>query len=79
MNPGKDWCEMSIIVEDEFYLLECQRHTAVRTEMINRISRFCTPSLNCILLGDTELNYNNNSYIFLAVQKFILDSKRFQS
>ena len=47
--------------------------------MINKISRFCTPNLNCILLGDTELSYNNNLDIFLAVQKFILDSKRFQS
>ena len=61
------------------YLLECQHHTAARTEMINRISRFCTPNLNCILLGDTELNYNNNSDIKLALQKFIFDSKCYKS
>ena len=30
-------------------------------------------------LHDNHLNHNSNSEIFLAVQKFILDSKRFQS
>ena len=73
------YCLCGSVETTKHYLLECQRHTAARTEMINKISRFCTPNLNCILLGDTELSYNNNLDIFLAVQKFILDSKRFQS
>ena len=61
------------------YLFECQRFSAARTEMINKISRYCMPSLNSLLFGDDHLNNNSNSEMFLAVQKFIIDSKRFQS
>ena len=61
------------------YLLECQRFSAARIEMMNKISRYCMPSLNSLLFGGDHLNQNSNSEIFLAVQKFIIDSKRFQS
>ena len=37
--------------------------------MINAISRYCTPSLNCLLFGDVHLNFNTNSVIFIAVKK----------
>ena len=38
--------------------------------MINKISRYCMPSLNSLLFGDDNLNHNSNSEFFLAVQKF---------
>ena len=44
--------------------------------MINKISRYYMPSLNSLLFGDDHLNHNSNSEIFLAIQKFIIDSKR---
>ena len=47
--------------------------------MLNEISRYCTPSLNVLLFGDEHLNYNNNLAIFIAVQKYIFESKRFKS
>ena len=35
--------------------------------------------LNCLLVGNNQLNLNSNIDIFLAVQKYIVASKRFQS
>ena len=71
-------CLCGTVETTKHYLLECQRFS---TEMINKISRYCMPSLNSLLFGDDHLNHNchSNSEIFLAVQKFIIDSKRFQS
>ena len=36
-------------------------------------------NLNCLLVGNNQLNLNSNIDIFLAVQKYIVASKRFQS
>ena len=73
------YCLCGSVQTTKHYLLECQSYSAARTEMINRISRYRMPNLNYLLFGDNHLNHNSNSDIFLAVQKFILDSKRFQS
>ena len=72
-------CLCGTVETTKYYLLECQRFSAARTEMINKISRYCIPSLNSLLFGDDHMNHNSNSEIFLAVQKFGIDSKRFQS
>ena len=48
--------------------------------MLNEISRYCTPSLNILLFGDEHLNHNNNFIaIFIAVQKYLFEGKRFKS
>ena len=47
--------------------------------MLNEISKYCTPSLDCLLFGDDHLNHRCNSDVFMAVQKFIFESKRFKS
>ena len=43
--------------------------------MINKISRYCMPSLNTcsLLFEDDHLNHNSDSEIFLAIQKLIID------
>ena len=51
------------------YLLECQSYSAARLEMINRISRYHMPNLNCLLFGDNHLNHNSNSEIFFCSAK----------
>ena len=61
------------------YLFECHRYRQIREEMRNVIVRYCTPSLNCLLFGDEHLNFNTNSVIIIAVQKYIADSKWFNS
>ena len=44
-----------------------------------RISRYFTPCFSCLLFGDEYLNHNYNLAIFIAVQKYIFESKRFKS
>ena len=46
---------------------------------VKRDIKGCTLSSDCLLFGEDHLNHNCNSDIFLAVQKFIFESKRFQS
>ena len=72
-------CQCGAIETTKHYLFECQRYRQIREEMINVISRYCTPSLKCLLYGDEHLSFNCNSVIFIAVQKYISDSKRFNS
>ena len=76
---SKTHCLCGTVETTKHFPLECQKFSAARTEIINKISRYCMSSLNSLLFGDDHLNHNNNSEIFLAVQKFIIDSKRFQS
>ena len=72
-------CQCGAIETTKHYLFECQRYRQIREEMINVISRYCTPSLKCLLYGDEHLSFNCNSVIFIAVQKYISDRKRFNS
>ena len=72
-------CQCGLVETTKHYLLHCQRYTQLRLVMRNEISRYCTPSLNCLLFGDEHLNYNCNMAIFTAVQKYIYDTKRFKS
>ena len=41
-------------------------------KMLNEISKYCTPSLDCLLFGDDHLIHSCNSDVFLAVQKLYL-------
>ena len=47
--------------------------------MINIVSVYCTPSLTVLLSGDSHLDNYANERIFLAVQRFIDDSRRFHA
>ena len=68
-------CLCGTVETTKHYLLNCHRFSATRIEMINKISRYCMPSLKSLLLGDDHLNHNStcNSEFFLAIQKFIID------
>ena len=73
------YCQCGSVETTKHYLFECQRYSQLRQEMLNEISKYCTPSLDCLLFGDDHLNYGCNSDVFMAVQKFIFESKRFKS
>ena len=45
--------------------------------MLAKVSVHCQPTTNTLLFGNTDLDYNQNCEVFLAVQKCIIDSKRF--
>ena len=72
-------CQCGSVETTKHHLFECQRYSQLRQEMLNEISKYCTPSLNCLLFGDDNLNHSCNSDVFLAVQKFIFESKPFKS
>ena len=72
------YCQCGSVETSKHYLFECQRYSQLRQETLNEISKYCTPSLDCLLFGDDHLNHSCNSDVFLAVQ-FIFESKRFKS
>ena len=66
-------------VEDTYhYLFVCNRFSNLRQELFNTVSMICQPTLNVLLFGNDELSMQQNSNIFLAVQNFVLKTKRFQ-
>ncbi|MCG8033229.1 MAG: hypothetical protein JAZ03_13755 [Candidatus Thiodiazotropha taylori] len=71
-------CTCGTAETTKHYLLECQRYNRIRIDMMAKATEHCQPTTNTLLFGHTELTYNQNCEIFLAVQKFITDSKRFK-
>ena len=50
----------------------------LRQELFDKVSHICQPTIDVFLNGSHELTYQENKQIFLAVQDFIVKSKRFQ-
>ena len=71
-------CTCGTTVTTRNYLFECQRYNRIRNDMLGKVSVHCQPTTNTLLFGNTELDYDQNSDIFLAVQKFIIENKRFK-
>ena len=46
--------------------------------MLNELTNYCQPDLNTVLFGIPESDFHTNYCIFVTVQKYILDSKRFE-
>ena len=66
-------------VEDTYhFLLTCNRFSNLRQELFNKVSTICRPTLNVLLYGNDELSMEQNKNIFLAVQNYLLKTKRFQ-
>ena len=72
-------CVCGSVESTKHYLFDCIRYQRIRANMINIASIYCTPSLNVLLSGDSHLDNYANERIFLAVQRFIDDSRRFHT
>ena len=46
--------------------------------MTDTVSLLCNPTLNTLLYGNNELTNEENEWVFLAVQEFLIKSKRFE-
>ena len=46
--------------------------------MLNELANYCQPDLNIVLFGMPESDFDTNYRIIVTVQKYILDSKRFE-
>ena len=70
-------CRCGNIKNSEHYLLQCRFYHQPRTELLQCLSQICYVSVDVLLFGDSSLSVEVNNRIFLSVQKFINDSKRF--
>ncbi|MES9993744.1 MAG: reverse transcriptase domain-containing protein, partial [Candidatus Thiodiazotropha sp.] len=70
-------CQCGSIENAQHYFFHCRYYQAQRTELLNSVSQYQTPSLRLLLYGDVSLSLQTNTVIFSKVHKFILDSKRF--
>ena len=46
---------------------------------MDKLSRYCDPTLNILLFGDTRSNDRINSAIFEVIQECIIHNKRFEN
>lgn len=69
-------CTCGSIESNDHYLLYCPNYNVIRSETINKLRD--PTNVNILLFGSPNLSDNDNKYIFYMVQKFIIDSKRFQ-
>ena len=46
--------------------------------MLNELANYCVPDLNTVLFGIPAFDFHTNQRIIVTVQKYILDSKRFE-
>ena len=72
-------CACGLVEDTGHFLLYCPLYLNHRDDMLRSINHLCQPSLNILLYGDPNLNDNDNKQIFLSVQKYILNTKRFQA
>ena len=60
------------------YLFDCTRYDHLRRELLNTVSHYCEPIVNTILFGNPALTSTLNQNIFIAVQDYLIKTKRFQ-
>ena len=71
-------CACGAVETTKNYFFECQRYNEIRTTMLNELANYCQPDLNIVLFGIPESDFDTNYRIIVTVQKYILDSKRFE-
>ena len=59
------------------YFLECPLYEDVRTVLLEEIEAICPVTMDCILQGCDNLNFDLNTSIFNSVHKFIKNTNRF--
>ena len=73
-NP---YCQCGEIETSQHFFFHCPLYLHIRTQLTNTITNISVPSLELYLYGNTLLPLETNVCIFEAVQKFIVQSKRF--
>jgi hypothetical protein len=70
-------CTCGAIETPSHYFLNCPHYNIPRQRHIFALNLPIPLSTELLLVGSIELTINQNTEIFLSVQKFILSSKRF--
>ena len=71
-------CAFGAVETSKHYFFQCQKYNEIRTTMLNELANYCQLVLNIVPIGIPESDFNTNYRIIVTVQKYILDSKRFE-
>ena len=71
-------CVCGKVENTHHYLFDCTRYDDLRREFLNAVFYYCEPTVNTILFGNSALTSTQNQNIFIAVQDYLIKSKRFQ-
>ena len=71
-------CVCGEVENTHHYLFDCTRYEDLRRELLNAVSYYCEPTVNSILFGNSALTSTQNQNIFIAVQDYLIKSKRFK-
>ncbi|MCG8049353.1 MAG: reverse transcriptase domain-containing protein [Candidatus Thiodiazotropha endolucinida] len=70
-------CQCGSIEDAQHYFFHCRNYQRQRTELLNGISEYCTPTLNLLLYGDNTFTIETNIFIIQKVHRYITETKRF--
>ncbi|KAH3696698.1 hypothetical protein DPMN_084174 [Dreissena polymorpha] len=71
-------CCCGDIVSNFHFLFTCSDYSVIRTKLMNDVLGIRSPvDLDTLLFGNTSLNDDDNSTIFLCVKQYITESKQF--
>ena len=70
-------CRCGNVESSHHFFFMCPFYKDIRTILSNCVTQYCTLTLHHFLYGDESLSYEINTNIFIAVQKFVVDSRRF--
>ena len=71
-------CQCGRIENEYHYIFECPLYTQQRLSLFNSLSLHHNLSINLVLFGETSLSDESNALLFEKVQKYIIDTKRFE-
>ena len=71
-------CACGAVEDTTHFLFRCHRFNNLRQELFVTITSICQPTSNILLYGAEYLTNTENKQIFLAVQEFLIKSKRFE-
>ena len=71
------YCTCGHVESPSHFLLHCSKYNTLRNETILTINYNVPVNTNLLLFGSEILSIEQNTDIFVKVQKFILKSKRF--
>ena len=70
-------CSCSYRYEDcNHYFFDCPLYNGQRIKLLEVVNSLCTPDVNILLYGDSELSFPENELIFKSVELFILETDR---
>ena len=70
-------CQCGLVESSHHFFFICRFYHTIRQVLFTNASRLCGLTLNNFLFGNNSLSHEINVDLFLAVQKFIMESKRF--